>query len=450
MVILVSGAFMYSIDIFCNVIDNYGDAGVCLHLARSMALSEKQSLSAPAVKISEINAASNAPCNRSASKVRLFCNNMAVLNTLLCPQDHNNPNMQLVSWETPVISYQPADVVINAFNCHLDPTVITSLRQHPQTLIINLDYLSAEKWVEDCHGLTSPADGLNVYYFFPGFTSRTGGLNVDRSFTSRCLIRHQDLAAAVEAAATAAADTAEQSTTRRTISLFGYHNPAIKQVLAAALASPEHTLFRVFTGMALDNLNSILGTDFQVGKTYQLSKEMLPAAATAAATEAAAADAGIGSKAGTGTVSFQIEPMVSHEEYDDFLLHCSFNLVRGEDSIVRAMHTGNPFLWQIYPQEENAHIVKLQSFLDRMQTVLQERLDQGLWHCECFAERMQLITDTMIAYNDQAKFPARFLQGLSYYEKETAPLYLEFARYLCAQPNLSENLRSFIAARHKA
>ena len=38
--------------------------------------------------------------------------------------------------------------------------------------------------------------------------------------------------------------------------------------------------------------------------------------------------------------------------------------VRGEDSFVRALWAGRPFLWHIYPQDDEAHIAKLDDFLD--------------------------------------------------------------------------------------
>ena len=45
---------------------------------------------------------------------------------------------------------------------------------------------------------------------------------------------------------------------------------------------------------------------------------------------------------------------------------CDALIIRGEDSFVRAQLAGKPFLWTIYPQEEDTHIVKLNAFLDRM------------------------------------------------------------------------------------
>jgi len=39
--------------------------------------------------------------------------------------------------------------------------------------------------------------------------------------------------------------------------------------------------------------------------------------------------------------------------------------VRGEDSFVRAQWAARPFAWHIYPQQDDAHLPKLDAFLDR-------------------------------------------------------------------------------------
>ena len=57
-------------------------------------------------------------------------------------------------------------------------------------------------------------------------------------------------------------------------------------------------------------------------------------------------------------------PFVSQDEYDWVLSQCDFNIVRGEDSFVRAQLAGKPFIWHIYPQEDGAHKTKLAAFLD--------------------------------------------------------------------------------------
>jgi uncharacterized repeat protein (TIGR03837 family) len=57
-------------------------------------------------------------------------------------------------------------------------------------------------------------------------------------------------------------------------------------------------------------------------------------------------------------------PFLSQADYDALLRDCDLNFVRGEDSWVRAIWAGKPFIWQPYFQDENAHIKKLDAFLD--------------------------------------------------------------------------------------
>mgnify|MGYP000476298737 FL=1 len=57
--------------------------------------------------------------------------------------------------------------------------------------------------------------------------------------------------------------------------------------------------------------------------------------------------------------------MTDQDGYDQLLWSCDFNIVRGEDSFLRAQWAARPFLWHIYPQEEAAHLEKLQAFTAR-------------------------------------------------------------------------------------
>jgi uncharacterized repeat protein (TIGR03837 family) len=57
-------------------------------------------------------------------------------------------------------------------------------------------------------------------------------------------------------------------------------------------------------------------------------------------------------------------PFIPQDDYDWLLAHCDFNIVRGEDSFIRAQLVGKPFIWNIYPQDDGAHLTKLKAFLD--------------------------------------------------------------------------------------
>jgi uncharacterized repeat protein (TIGR03837 family) len=59
-------------------------------------------------------------------------------------------------------------------------------------------------------------------------------------------------------------------------------------------------------------------------------------------------------------------PALTQLQYDELLWACDLNFVRGEDSLVRAMWAGKPFIWNIYPQSDGAHHAKLTALLDAM------------------------------------------------------------------------------------
>lgn len=400
-----------SLDIFCRVIDNYGDAGVCLHLARSLS-----KLKLP---------------HGQHFAVRLFCDQPEVMATLTDLSDTANPNLKLCTWEQPLVGYEPSSVVVSAFSCRFDEVTLKTLQQHQQRsgqpLIINLEYLSAEPWVEDCHQLPSPADGLTSHFFFPGFTPRTGGLNLDPDFIAQCQAK-LGLVSPASATDTESASATDSAPTPApyTLSLFGYDNPAVLRLLQGLAASGRECTLKVFAGLACDNLNQRLGLTLTVGDSYDYAPN----------------------------VHCTVVPMTGHSGYDQTLLKCDFNLVRGEDSIVRAMHTGHPFLWQIYPQDESAHIVKLNAFLDCMERTLQAQdAAPGSEPCACsnLSTRMALLRRAMLSYNealpqDQAD-PFLEPDFLPRFERECGPLFAAWARYLCAQPTLSQRLSAFILSK---
>lgn len=400
-----------SLDIFCRVIDNYGDAGVCLHLARSLS-----KLKLP---------------HGQHFAVRLFCDQPEVMATLTDLSDTANPNLKLCTWEQPLVGYEPSSVVVSAFSCRFDEVTLKTLQQHQQRsgqpLIINLEYLSAEPWVEDCHQLPSPADGLTSHFFFPGFTPRTGGLNLDPDFIAQCQAK-LGLASPASATDTESASATDSAPTPApyTLSLFGYDNPSVLRLLQGLAASGRECTLKVFAGLACDNLNQRLGLTLTVGDSYDYAPN----------------------------VHCTVVPMTGHSGYDQTLLKCDFNLVRGEDSIVRAMHTGHPFLWQIYPQDESAHIVKLNAFLDCMERTLQAQdAAPGSEPCACsnLSTRMALLRRAMLSYNealpqDQAD-PFLEPDFLPRFERECGPLFAAWARYLCAQPTLSQRLSAFILSK---
>ena len=54
--------------------------------------------------------------------------------------------------------------------------------------------------------------------------------------------------------------------------------------------------------------------------------------------------------------------------------------LRPEDSLVRALWAGAPLVWQIYPQDDDAHHVKLNAWLDWLGAPPALRLFHHAWN----------------------------------------------------------------------
>ena len=305
-------------DIFCNVVDNFGDIGVCWRLARQLTLEH-------------------------GLAVRLWVDDLASFARIAPDADPVSAQQWLrgvdvCHWRQPFAGVEPADVVIEAFACQLPEAYIAAMAVLPQRpLWINLEYLSAENWVTGCHRLPSPHPRLPLvkHFFFPGFVADTGGL-----------LREQGLLPARSAFDNVAQSEFWQRLgvpARRAgelrISLFCYGSSApLRDLFAAWAAStvPVSVLLPLPQGPAVDAVADFFGIEF-------------PAA---------------GEVLQSGQLTVRLIPFLEQTEYDKLLWACDINFVRGEDSFVRAQWAARPFIWQIYPQTDNAHQVKLNAFLD--------------------------------------------------------------------------------------
>lgn len=320
-------------DIFCRVIDNYGDIGLCWRLSRQVA--------------AEYGIA-----------VRLWVDDLASLQRIYPDADvslevQNCLGVEVRRWLEPFPDMVPAEVVIEAFGCALpDSYVATMALPLPQSsnqvqgdfppasaksvkrVWINLEYLSAEQWVEGCHGLASPHPRLPLtkYFFFPGFTAVTGGL-----------LREKGLLTGRDTLQQKPAETWRQLglpcplTTEVTASLFCYDNAPVDALLDAWVASTTPVRCLLPEGKVLKQVANWLGQ---------------PALSA-------------GANVQRGNLVLHVIPFMPQHDYDRLLWACDCNFVRGEDSFVRAQWAARPLIWHIYPQQDNAHQIKLEAFLDR-------------------------------------------------------------------------------------
>ena len=307
-------------DIFCRVIDNFGDLGVCWRLSADLA--------------------------RRGHRVRLWVDDASALQWMAPGALQGEwQGVQVMQWDqthdTPSLAtLAPADVWIEGFGCDIDPEFIAArtdstwapgLNDPNFPVWINLEYLSAETYVERAHALPSPvmqgpAKGHTKYFVYPGFTHGTGGLlrelgllNAHQKWDDTDAKRHW------------LAERGVAWQDEFLISLFCYEPAPLAALLRQWAAHSRKTRLLVTAGRAAQAVQTALAslgplsTDCPLQITYM--------------------------------------PTLSQAEFDELLACCDLNFVRGEDSLVRALWAGKPLVWQIYPQDDDAHHAKLMAFL---------------------------------------------------------------------------------------
>ena len=304
-------------DIFCTVVDNYGDIGVCWRLARQLA-------------------------HEYGVAVRLWVDDLDSL-ARLCPEadaslmQQHCRGVEVRHWVALFPEAKPADLVIEAFACKLPERYVAAMAKiETQSVWINLEHLSAEDWVAGCHKLPSPHPSLPLtkYFFFPGFTPQTGGLLLEHDLPARRDAFQGNVRVSAAFWQSLGVPAPQVGETR--VSLFCYENPALPELLAAWVENPTPVYCLVPEGRALP----------QVAAFFRQA-HVAP-----------------GDVSKRGNLQVHVLPFVEQERYDELLWACDINFVRGEDSCVRAQWAGKPFVWHIYPQDDGVHIKKLRAFME--------------------------------------------------------------------------------------
>lgn len=292
-------------DVFCRVVDNYGDIGVCWRLARRLA-------------------------HGRGWPVRLWVDDLAAFQRI---QPDVQPGLahqlvagiEIVRWtpQPDPALLTPAEVVIEAFACDPPADYVAAMRR-TQPVWINLEYLSAESWVESCHGLPSRRpDGLTKHFFFPGFTPATGGLlrepglSAQRDALQACRGLQQDF---LRTLGLGQNELGLVERDARLVTLFCYPHAPWAELAAALAKDASRTLLLAPQGVAP-------GIEAAVPPGGRLHVARVP--------------------------------FVVQDDFDRLLWCADINFVRGEDSFVRAAWAARPLVWQIYPQDEDTHLEKL-------------------------------------------------------------------------------------------
>ena len=323
------------------MIDNHGDLGVCWRLARELAA--------------------------RGQRVRLWVDDASALQWMaLGALGGDVPGVQVLPWASAqdaqavaaLTAGAPAKVWIEAFGCEIPPEFIASGASlasngshfdHQPPVWLNLEYLSAEPYVERMHALPSPvlrgpAAGWTKWFFYPGFTPRTGGL-----------LREADLPARLAAFDRASWLRAQGIDWRgeQVMSLFCYEPATLPALLRQLATADAPTRLLVTAGRASAAVQHTIAHEIGLQRLLHERQQL----------------------------SISYLPHLPQTGYDELLWACDWNFVRGEDSLVRALWAGRPFVWQIYPQpEDDAHHAKLHAFLDWLQAPPSLRRFHDAWN----------------------------------------------------------------------
>jgi uncharacterized repeat protein (TIGR03837 family) len=318
-------------DIFCRVIDNFGDIGVALRLCRQLAA--------------------------KGHTVRLWVDDASALDWM-APGAREGciDGIEVLPWEhslesTHLQERPPADVWVETFGCEIAPYFIAfyvrSTRAEDQKGLkfpvwINLEYLSAEGFARRCHRLASPvmqgpARGATKFFYYPGFTADSGSLLREDNLA----LRQAEFDAKAWLQAKGIAPNAGP-----VVSLFCYEPDTLPAFLRQLANSPCPCTLLVTAGRANAAMRAAMAAEPSLENALRV----------------------------------HYLPTLSQTEFDHLLWASDFNCVRGEDSLVRALWAGKPFVWNIYPQDDNAHHAKLDAFLDWMEAPPSLRELHAAWN----------------------------------------------------------------------
>ena len=397
---------MLDITILCRVVDNYGDIGFVYRLAR---------------ELSSLSSIEKTQLRLIVSDLKSF-NAMALppgISTSLAVQNYNG--WKVIDWNACAegkceFTEQPPKIILECFQCGrpewLDEILFSA--QTTQTVqIVNVEYLTAEDWADDFHLLKSGTRSALVkkINFMPGFTKKTGGLVLDKNFVS-CV--HSK---------TAALECLKKYASKKTVALI-----------------EDTNLFRVIAFSYERNFENEARalSEFAKNSGRKVQVLLAPGLGNAPFKKAAAAFKNI------SVYDLEYLPQLA---WDALLTLADFSFIRGEDSFSRACLSGIPFVWHVYPQEEEFQLVKADAVLKRMEPFFSAgdmSLVKNVWLSYNRKPSVKMCDEACKVYNectDAGYIPLlRILENYGGIKKS----FGMFAQSLFANGNLAKNLLAFL------
>ena len=305
-----------SIDIFCEIIDNFGDIGVVYRISKEL----KKIFQNVRIRI-----VLNRLEEFKAINKKVKDTDYQEIDGLICvTEKYVKENME---------SFGVSDVFIEAFGCNVPEEYVKQAKENSK-LWINLEYLSGEKWIEDFHLCESLIDSkmLKKIFFMPGFSEKSGGVIIDSGFLERMKFGKEN---------------------RDEVFKKYFKDFDLKDKFIGTVFSYEknfENLLETLKNYEKETVLLLMGEKTQKSFSEILKKNL---------TE------DYGNIVKYGKITMIYSDFFSQEEYEEIISASDFNFTRGEDSFVRGIILGKPFMWHIYLQEEKAHMDKIKAFTER-------------------------------------------------------------------------------------
>lgn len=380
-----------TLDIFCEIIDNYGDIGVVYRTAKELQKIFPE------------------------SKIRVFLNRLDEFKKINS-QVIDLPSQNIDGIEYITFDYLrdnankllTAQVIIEAFGCQI-PEEYIEIAYDNSELLINLEYLSAEDWIEDFHLQSSPLGRgkLKKVFFMPGFTEKSGGVIADSNYLERI----QRVLENKEFYEKKYLSDIEDRENKIVGTLFSYEKN-FTPLLEDLKKLDKDVVILAMGEKTQDSLRKILKNfsieDFRNSLKY-------------------------------GKIEIKFLNFLNQEEYEELINIVDFNFVRGEDSFIRAVLTGKPYMWHIYCQEEYAHMDKIEGFLDKYRRVIENFSDEDfLLNMEKFFKDYNFRKENSLELGKESYL--YFFENLAKIEKYNTI----FRDFLIQKCNLINKLKDFI------
>lgn len=380
-----------TLDIFCEIIDNYGDIGVVYRTAKELQ------------KIFP------------KSKIRAFLNRLdefkKINSQVLDLPSQNIDGIEYITFDylrDNANELLTAQVIIEAFGCQI-PEEYMEIAYDNSELLINLEYLSAEDWIEDFHLQSSPLGRgkLKKVFFMPGFTEKSGGVIADSNYLERI----QRILENKEFYEKKYLSDIEDRENKIVGTLFSYEKN-FTPLLEDLKKLDKDVVILAMGEKIQDSLRKILKNfsieDFRNSLKY-------------------------------GKIEIRFLNFLNQEEYEELINIVDFNFVRGEDSFIRAVLTGKPYMWHIYCQEEYAHMDKIEGFLDKYRRVIENFSDEDfLLNMEKFFKDYNFRKENSLELGKESYL--YFFENLAKIEKYNTI----FRDFLIQKCNLINKLKDFI------